>query len=182
MEKVTDLKQQLIGLFDKEQVLAFFGFQLAVEGDLSVQGLCKIAEPKEGEAKSNYLSLLFIIDTVDDAVGERVDSLLKGIPWSEFKNYLRGSDMIIPMPQVSYETRHYLKEIEIYLSPHTRVSRSYIVDDLYPAILKILGCRGDELVFWDELPPEKRRLEMSDGPKEAHRSLAERIIGYFRAV
>ena len=47
-EKVTDLKQQLIGLFDKEKVVAFFDFRLVVDQNESVQGLCKISESKEG--------------------------------------------------------------------------------------------------------------------------------------
>ncbi len=178
-EKVIDLKQQLIGLFDKENMLAFFDFHLPLDQNESVQGLCKIAVPKEGEAKSKYLSLLFIIDTIDDAVAEKVDSHLRGISWSGHKNCLRGSTMIIPMPHVSYEARHYIQEVEIYLSPHTKVSRSYIVDEFYPAILKILGCRGNELIFWDERPRNKKHLEIADVHMGSDHSLIEQIIGYF---
>jgi hypothetical protein len=90
--------------------------------------------------------------------------------------------MIIPMPRVASDTRHYLKEVDIYLSPNTQVGRSYIVDHLYPAIVTMLGCRGNEPVFWDELPLEKKHLEMADTNKRADRSLIEQIIGYFKGA
>ena len=38
---------------------------------------------------SDCLSLPFIIDTIDDAVEEKIDSLIKGISWSGFKKRLR---------------------------------------------------------------------------------------------
>jgi len=181
-EKVIDLKQQLIGLFDKENVLAFFDFQLAVDQNESVQGLCKISEPKEGESKSNYLSILFIIDTINDMVEAKVDTLIKGISWNGFKACLYGSNMIIPMPHVGSETQHYLKEVEIYLNPQILASRSYIVDNLYPAILKILGCTSNELTFWDELPVEKKQLKVSDVHNYADRSFINQIIDYFKGA
>jgi hypothetical protein len=181
-EKVTDLKQQLIGLFDKENVIAFFDFRLTVDQNESVQGLCKISEPKDGETKSNYLSLLFIIDTIDDTVEAKVDALVKGIQWSGLKARLYGSNMVIPMPHVKYDTRHYLKDVEIYLSPQIRVSRSYIADNLYPAISGILGCTANELIFWDELSFEKKHLEIADVQKDADRSMIEQIIGYFKGA
>jgi hypothetical protein len=180
-EKVTDLKQQLIGLFDKEKVLAFFDFHLVVDQNESIQGLCKISEPKAGEAKSNYLSILFIIDIIDGAMEEKVDTLMKGISWSGFETYLWGSSMIIPMPYVKqHDSQHYLKEVDIYLNANTRVSRSYIVDNLYPAIIKILGCKGNGLIFWEELSDEKKHLEITDVQRGTEGSLIERIIGYFK--
>jgi hypothetical protein len=179
-EKVTDLKQQLIGLFDKEKVLAFFDFQLVVDQNESVQGLCKISEPKEGEAKSNYLSILFIIDIIDDAMEKKVDTLINGISWSGFETHLWGSKMIIPMPHVKHDSQHYLKGVDIYLSANIQVNRSYIADNLYPAIVKILGCKGNELIFWEELPLEKKHLGITDVQRGADGSLIERIIGYFK--
>jgi len=179
-EKVTDLKQQLIGLFDKEKVVAFFDFRLVVDQNESVQGLCKISESKEGEAKSNYLSILFIIDIIDGATEEKVDKLIKGISWSGFEANLWGISMIIPMPYVKHDSQHYLKEVDIYLSTNTQVSRSYIIDNLYPAIIKILGCKGNELIFWEELPVEKKHLKITDVQRKMDGSLIERIIAYFK--
>ncbi len=179
-EKIIDLKQQLIGLFEKEEVLAFFDFELAVAPGASVQGLCKISEPKAGTSKSNYLSLLFIIDAIDDAIEAKVDSYMKGILWHEFKNDISGIDMIVPMPNVSYGMRHYLKEVELYLGRQTQITPSFVSCDLYPAIVKTLGCRGGEPVFWDDLPREKQQFERTEAHQGTDRSLIDMIIDYFK--
>jgi hypothetical protein len=179
-EKIIDLKQQLIGLFEKEEVLAFFDFELAVDPGASVQGLCKISEPKAGTSKSNYLSLLFIIDAIDDAIEAKVDLYMKGILWHEFKDRMSGIDMVVPMPHVSYGTRHYLKEVELYLGRKTQITPSFVSGDLYPAIVKTLGCRGGEPVFWNDLPREKKQFELTELPQGTDRSLIETIIDYFK--
>lgn len=181
-DEVTDLKQELVGLFDKENVVAFFDFQLAVDQNESVQGLCKISGPKEGETKSNYLSLLFIIDAPNDAAETKVDKLIRNISWSGLETRLDGTRMVIPMPHVGYDTRHYFKGVEIYLAPEIRVDRSYIADKLYPAISGILGCMANEIIFWEELPSEKKRLEAADVKNNADRTLIEQVIDYFRGA
>ncbi len=178
--KIIDLKQELIGLFEKEEVLAFFDFELAVVSGSSVQGLCKISEPKVGASQSNYLSLLFIIDTIDDAIEAKVASYMNGIVWPEFKNRLSGIDMIVPMPHVSYSTRHYLKEVELYLSRQMQITPSFVSGDLYSAIVKMLVCSGGELVFWSDVPREKQQLELTESLKGKDRSLIETISDYFK--
>jgi hypothetical protein len=179
-EKVTDLKEQWIGLFDREEVVAFFDFLWTLDQKDRVQGLCKISEPKKGEAKSNYLSLLFIMDTTDEAMDGLIDSYMKRVPWTDFKKYLSGIDMIIPLPHVSYGTRHYLKEVEIYLVPDMKITRAFIADTLYPAIQKVLPCQGNELIFWEELPRERQHLRIDPVHKGTDRSLVDTIVAYFR--
>ncbi|MHB8773184.1 MAG: hypothetical protein ACYC7J_19485 [Syntrophales bacterium] len=179
-EKAIDLEQQLIELFDREDVLAFFDFQLPVDQKATVQGLCKISEPNQKDSKSGYLSILLIIDTVDEAVEDAVRALMKGISWAELKKHTPGIEMIIPMPHVSHGTQHYLEEIAVYLAPQQRITKSYLTDDLYPAIMNTLGCSGNGLIFWDErLRPQKdANRDRQDKPD---RSLLERMIAYFTA-
>lgn len=179
-EKIIDLKQQLIGLFEKEEVLAFFDFELAVDPGVTVQGLCKISEPKAGASKSNYLSLLFIIDASDDAIEAKVDSYMKGILWHKFKDRMSGIDIIVPMPHVSHGMRHYLKEVALYLGRQTQITPSFVSGNLYPAIVKTLGCRSGEPVFWNDLPREKKQFELTEALQGTDRSLIEMIIDYFK--
>jgi hypothetical protein len=175
--KIIDVKQQLIDLFEKENVLAFFDFQLTLDQKETIQGLCKIAEPKEGQSKSNYLSLFFIIDTSEEAKESTIDALIKGIAWGDFKKYMQGIDTVVSIPHVNYGTHHYIKEVELYLSPSQQATRAYLAGALYPAINKALGCRGGDLVFWDEIPFEKKNLEI---PQETDRSLIAQLIDYFK--
>lgn len=173
-EKIIDLTQELISLFDKEDVLAFFDFQLIVDRTETVQGLCKISKPKEG--KPNYLSLMFIIDAIDDKIADRVNSVMKSVSWGEFKKHGHGIDMVIAMPHVKRDTQHYLEEIEIYLNPELRITKAYLTDDLYPAIVRTLGCTGGGLVLWDDLPTKR-----IDNPnKMKNHSMINLIIAYLK--
>lgn len=178
--EIVDLKQQLIGLFEKEDVLAFFDFRLSLGADAPVQGLCKISAPKAGAAKSNYLSLLFIVDAVDDSLEAKVDAYMKHVLWQKLKDHLRGIDMIVPMPHVRYGMRHYLKEVELYLAAHTQITGALVSGDLYRAILLTLGCEGGEPVLWSDLPPEKQRLESLKADTGTNRSLIAMIGSYFK--
>lgn len=151
-ENIFDLEEQFIGQFDREDLLAFFDFQLAVDQNENVQGLCRISKPKKGEAISNYISLLFIIDKIDDRFKGEIDSHMKGISWDDLKNKLRGCEMIVPMSHVSYETRQFSQDVEIYLGRDMQITREYIGNDLYPAILEIFRCKSNELTFWEDFP------------------------------
>ncbi|MDQ5984369.1 MAG: hypothetical protein CSYNP_00064 [Syntrophus sp. SKADARSKE-3] len=179
-EKIIDLKQQLIDLFDREEILAFFDFQLAIRSNENIQGLCKISEPKKGQAASYYLSLLFIIDTTDDAIEGLVDAHIKATSWVDFKHFVKGVNMVVPLPHVRNETRHCLKEVEIYFDGNTRITRPYIAHELYPAILRVFRCIGGELVFWEELSSEKKQLKIDPGHHEGNRSLIDMVVDYFK--
>jgi len=151
-EKILDLEEQFIGQFDREDLIAFFDFQLAVDQKESVQGLCRISKPKKGEAVSNYISLLFVIDKIDDRFKGEIDSHMRGISWDDLMNKLKRCEMIVPMPHVSYETRHFSQGVEIYLDRDMQITKEYIGDDLYPAILEIFHCKSNELTFWEDFP------------------------------
>ena len=181
-EPITDLKEQWIKLFDREELVAFFDFKWAADETNRIHGLCKISEPRKGQAKSNYLSLLFIIDATDEAMEGLISLRIKDIPWADLNNYMAGIDMIVPLPHVSYGTQHYLKEVEIYLARDRRLSRTFIADELYPAMLKIFPCQGSELTFWEELPPEKKHLPIDQALKKTDRSLIDTIVNFFKGT
>ncbi len=145
-ERIIDVKQQLIGLFDQEDMIAFFDFQVVVDGGESVQGLCTLSQPKEGKSKSKYLSLLFIVDAVDEEKEELIALFMNGITWNELKSKVKGIEMIVSLPSVSYGTKHYIKGVEIYLSPYIQIVGPYIAEHLYPGILQVIRCNSNELV------------------------------------
>ena len=164
-------------------MLAFFDFQLTLDLNGMVQGLCKISEPKEGQSKSNYLSLFFIIDTPDDRGKEaKIDLLMKQLPWSDLKKGMPGIDMVVPMSRVSYGNNHYIKEVEIFLGQGQPVTRPFLVGALYPTVIKTLGGTGGDLVFWDKSPSEKKRLEADNLHQETGRSLIGQLIDYLKKI
>ncbi len=149
-EKIINVSQQLIDLFNREELLAFFDFELQIGIDDEIAGLCKISKPKVGESNNNYLSLLMVIDAVDDKRENEVDLYIQGISWHGIARYLPEIEMIVPMPHVRYETCHYIQEIDIYFKANMKITIPYLSNIFYPVIIKIISCKSRGLSIWDE--------------------------------
>jgi len=66
-DDTLDLKQQIVDLFNLEEMFAFFDFVLKMGSERTVTGLCKISRPK-AKKRARYYSMLFIIDTANDEI------------------------------------------------------------------------------------------------------------------
>jgi len=53
------------------------------------------------------------------------------------------------------------------------------MNQLYPAISKIMGLKGGEMFFWDDIPEGKKELQGFTTEKELPRSIVERIKNFF---
>ncbi len=176
---MIDLNQQLIDLFNKEEMLAFFDFQLSLSGNEPVSGLCKISRPKDTDQHTQYISLLFLIDTPNGAIWEHVNAYAENIDWSKFEAELPGIETVLSIPHLHHGTGIYFKETAIYLKSDAAASKYYVSNKLYPAILKIMGLRAGELVFWEDLPETKHQLKSVLAEKESSQSMLSRLKDFF---
>lgn len=158
-----DLDQQLNDLFNKEQILAFFDFQLKWKGGEPVSGLCKISRPKVGESRSKYFSVFFIMDTPNERVRKHVRGFVNGINWNSFRRTSPGVKSVFPIPYRTISSEIFFAEADIYVSKSTEINKSYIITCLYPALRKIAGLKAGELIFWDDLLQEQRKPTPSFG-------------------
>ena len=177
---MIDLNQQLIDLFNKEEMLAFFDFQLSFSGNEQVTGLCKISRPKDTDQDTQYISLLFLIDTPNRALWEHVHAYAENIGWSKFETDLPEIETVLSIPHLHHGIGIYFKETAIYLKSGAAASKYYVTNKLYPAILKIMGLRAGELVFWEDLPETKHNLKGVLAEKESSQSLLSRLKDFFR--
>jgi hypothetical protein len=176
---MIDLSRQLIDLFNKEQMLAFFDFQLTLVGNEPVSGLCKISRPKGTGEQTQYVSLLFLIDTPSDALWEHVNTFVNHISWEAFKRELPMVDTVLSIPHLIHKTGIYFKETAIYLSSDHAVSKYYVSSKLYPAILKVMGLKAGELIFWEDLPESKQEINRLASEKGSPHSLVARLKDFF---
>jgi hypothetical protein len=176
---VIDLNQQLIDLFNKEEMLAFFDFQLNLSGTEPVSGLCKISRPKSTDQHTQYISLLFLIDTPNGAIWQHVNAYAEHIRWSAFEAELPGIETVLSIPHLHQGAGIYFKETAIYLNREATASKYYISNKLYPAILKIMGLRAGELVFWEDLPETKHKTKGTGAVGEPAPSLLSRLKDFF---
>ncbi len=156
---MIDINRQLLDLFNKEKMLAFFDFRLNLGGDEPVSGLCKISRPKGTEGPAQYISLLFLIDTPSEEIWHQVDGIAGKIGWQNFTEAMPGVQTVLPIPAGQQGTGIYFKETDLYLKSDVVVSKAYVASKLCPAISNIVGLTAGELVFWDDLPEKKRAAE-----------------------
>jgi|WetSurMetagenome_2_1015567.scaffolds.fasta_scaffold07906_8 hypothetical protein len=176
---MIDVNQQLIDLFNKEKMLAFFDFRLNLGGDESVSGLCKISRPKGTGEQIQYISLLFLIDTPNEAVGQQVDTFTRNIGWSSFREAMPGVQTVLPIPAGQQGAGIYFKETDIYLNSDVVISKAYVASKLYPAISNIVGLRAGELVFWDDLPEKKQAFQGIVPGEKPGQSIVSRLKDFF---
>jgi hypothetical protein len=178
---MIDLTKQLTDLFKKEQMLAFFDFQVTPGGNEPVSGLCKISRPKGAGGQSQYVSLLFLIDTPNDEVWEHVNTFVNNIGWDAFRLELLGAETVLSIPHLIHKTGIYFKETAIYLSSNVTVSKYYVSSKLYPAVLRVMGLKAGELVFWEDLPESKQEIKSLGWEKGSPQALVARLKDFLGA-
>jgi hypothetical protein len=175
---MIDVNRQLIDLFNKEKMLAFFDFRLHLGGNEPVSGLCKISRPKGTGEQAQYLSLLFLIDTPNEVILEEVDAFARNIGWNTFQGAMPGVQTVLPIPTRHQGSGIYFKETDIFLNNDVVVSKAYVASKLYPAISRVIGLRAGELVFWDDLPEKKQALRGVSPEEEPGQSLLSRLKAF----
>jgi hypothetical protein len=176
---MIDLSRQLTDLFNKEQMLAFFDFRFTPVGHEPVSGLCKISRPKGTGEQTQYVSLLFLIDTPNDESWEHVNAFVNLINWEAFRRELPMVDTVLSIPHLIHKTDIYFKETAIYLSSNFAVSKYYVSSKLFPAISKVVGLQAGELIFWEDLPESKQEIRHLVPEKGPSHSLVARLRDFF---
>jgi hypothetical protein len=160
-DTILDLNQELMSVFNKEEMVAFFEFTFSGGDNEVYSGLCKIAHPKKEGGKLTYFSLLFITDVPDSKKWSDMETLMAKIDWNRFARYLPHVDSVLSIPIHKSIKGVYLRETTIYVTNTKPSLKSYLVNDLYPAILKVTGFNAEEPVFWGDQPAGKTAAEMS---------------------
>ncbi len=172
---MIDLDRQLVELFKKEQMLAFFDFRVPLADAEPLSGLCKISQPKGGGQQPQYLSLLFLIDTPSAMAWQQVDKYAGHLEWDGFRHELPGVETVLSIPHLHRGSGFYFKEVDIYLKGTATLSKHYVLNKLYPAIMKVMRLTGGEVVFWDDVPESRQKLQGFAVEKEPSRSVVERL-------
>jgi hypothetical protein len=163
--RVIDMDSQFASLFNTEEMLAFYPFRMTPDGSEQVEGLCKISRPKEGKNGGKYFSLIFIIDTPNDATRRGVEASLKKINWAGMDRLLPEIECVLPILYPDKGKENLLAEYDIFVSKSCELSRSYLFRNLFPAIARTSGFDNGELIFWDNTkePAKPTPTEQKNG-------------------
>jgi hypothetical protein len=180
--KNIDLYREFIDVFHKEEMLAFFDFNVESDAGETLSGLCKISRPKPGRSDSRYLSLLFIIETPDEKVWKEAEARFGQIDWDGLRHRFPEFESALSIPFTLREfTGTYFQEIDIYLKKTAVISRPFIVGTLCPSVFSVAGITAGEPVFREDLPDAEKDLkETLMANKESGSSLVSRLRDVFK--
>jgi len=175
-DETIDLDLELSDLFNKEEMLAFFDFHF-VAGNREYSGLCKISDPKEHENRSTYYSLLFLIDVPEEEMRKEIDALMAGMDWDQFRRYLPHVESVMPLPVHRPVKGAHVTETYVYVTAPNTPPDIYVRHELYPAIQRVTGFKGGELVVWKEMSEIVEMARDLGGPDKPLPPSLQRLKG-----
>ena len=175
-----DIEQELIDLAAQEEVLAFFDFTLALSATGGeVEGLCKVSRPHERRSRSSYVSLLFVVDALDEKTRRAVEAHLSAVDWGGPAKSIPGVAGFLPVPHRDTAAGLLLKEVDVYLDGTQPATADYVRTVLQPAVARAAHLRAGEVTAWEENAP--RPAPRSAAPAPENESLIGRLRRLFGA-
>lgn len=163
MSRFIDLDKELAEILDKEELLAFFDFQFALNDHENLSGLCKISQPKAQNAKAPYYTFLFVVDVPEGRTWQEVDVIMAKIEWDQLKRYLAHTESVMSLPILKSIKGVYIRETYVYVKAPKEPLTSFLLHQLYPGVVKTAGLKAGELAIWkdmSEVAVEKRAFQI----------------------
>lgn len=149
-DKPTDIVQEIVDLYSRERMLAFFEFTLEGADHLPVSGLCRISEPKRDASKMRYLSLSFVMDTPGDAERRAAGAALATLGGTALVSAIPKVTEVMRMPGMDVSPETYLAELDLILA--VEPGDDFVAEELVPAIERGSGIRSTDIVSWPAEP------------------------------
>jgi hypothetical protein len=167
-----DLIQEFVGLFNQEEMVAFFDFTCPI-ADTVVHGLCRISKPKS--TSMPYLSLSFMIDTPVESMHRGIESVLSRLEGNALPAAAPMITSVVSMPVETTRSEAYVRQVDVMLEERVDPGRFFIEQRLVPALHQVTGIVAGEIVWWGELAEEGQAPAPADVAKPAEGGLAGRL-------
>jgi hypothetical protein len=148
-DEPIDIMQEVIDLYGREEMLAFFDFSIERAGQAPLSGLCRISKPKD-EGRMRYLSLVFVVDTPDLPSQRFVPVLLGKLESGALRAHVAELAEAVIMPASPSRPENHVQQIDLLLDADVEPDERFLSGKLLPAIRSLTGLRTGELVWWNE--------------------------------
>lgn len=174
--KPVDIVQECAALFNQEDTLAWFDFQLACGEGCAAPGLCRIGHPKKSTCGKDYVSLVFLIDTPDGEGRKKVIERFKQLGSGSLATMLPEIAAVVSVPSASINPEIYIKQADLILKEKFTATTEFLAQRLYPSIKEAFDLTAGELGWWEDMRKEKPTVTTSEVPeKQAAKSLLVRL-------
>jgi len=175
--EAIDIFQEFVDLYEREDMLGFFGFTVNRPGMAPIPGLCRMSKPKGGDANMPYVSLTFVVDTPSDEARSVVQELLGTIDGDQLRKTAPGVADVVAVPVMSSGGDNYISQIDVLLATGTEPSRIFVGGTLLPAFRDRAGITLGEIVWWDDSTRPGQDLQASAAALSKE-SLLNTLKGY----
>jgi hypothetical protein len=162
-DEPIDIMQEVIDLYGREEMLAFFDFGIERAGQAPLSGICRISKPKD-QGQLRYLSLVFVVDTPDVASQRFVPKLLGKLDSDALRAHVAELAEAVVMPASASRPENYVQQIDLLLDADVEPDQSFISAKLLPAIRNLTGLHTSELVWWNETSPSAAKPAAQRAP------------------
>ena len=147
-EDRVDLVREFVDLYSREEMLAFFEFCLERTDGGSVEGLCRISQPKDGRSNLYYLSLGFVTDTPDEMSRACVEAALARLDGDALRASVPSVIEVLPVTAMATGPESHVRQADILLDEETSGDAKTFLAQLVPALAKLTGMQAGEMVWW----------------------------------
>lgn len=161
-DRVIDLDEEFFELLKKEEIFAFFDFNLSLPADRTVSGLCKISRPKSADSGSHYFAMVFMLDAVDDTVCHAISGYFKAIDWEDLRRSVPGIVSFVAMPYLSQSAGIYIKEVDVYLASGN-LTRHFL-EGFHSSLAGVMKISAENPIYWDDIPQDPKPVANSETP------------------
>lgn len=152
-EGPIDITRQFVEMYAREEMLCFFDFSMVSAAGAPISGLCRISKPKRGHSSMRYLSMVFIVDTPDEASRREVPATLTRLEGDSLKAFVSEITDVMAVPVPAGNRENYAHQIDLLLDSDVEPDERFISAMLLPAVRTITGARTSEMVWWGDAAP-----------------------------
>jgi hypothetical protein len=164
-EQPIDIMQQFVDMYAREEMLCFFDFGIARPGQSELSGLCRISKPKQGQSSLRYLSMVFVVDTPDDASRREVQALFARLEGDSLRVFVPQIAEVLAVPAPTTHRENYVHQIDLLLDADIEPDERFVSAMLLPAVRKLGGMRTSEMVWWEDNPSDEEPAAPNRGER-----------------
>ncbi len=176
-KSIEDITRECAALLKQEHTLAYFDFQLQA-GRTPLEGLCRIGHPRRDPSGKDFISLVFVVDTPEEASRTPAMAALRPLGGGMLESALPELFSAIPVPPAPCSPQIYIRQFDLILKDRFRASQEFIARRLYPALTAGLNLTVGELGWWDQEKKQQAPEPVADEkPKPLIARLREKLFG-----
>ena len=153
MTNTIDIEEEIIRIFKREELLAYFDISYDLTDECLLNGLCKISKPKTNSEGMKYLGLLFVFDVLNCKCLQEINRIMQAYEAGGLKRCLKELDFVIVCPSTelsSNNSKICIRQVDLVFPDSFIPGREFLEEDLLPALCATGHLPNVKLEWWPD--------------------------------